>query len=195
MARSSRRRAAGDSVLPNPYDASGKARSHEWVHEDRRGCPRCTFCAMKETVKECETRRRFLYVPRILQSHVLRSWCSTSFTYNLPLQSRAPSAATSKLDQSMSDQLPDQTVFASLLDRPSPLLRAWAIHTRQEHGQRALFRPNSPPPCAYGLRAFLDIGRYPRSSQLLRADHRLESSCTFCGGGRTTPMLLHSLLR
>src|SRR5271156_1839268 len=73
--------------------------------------------------------------------------------------------ATSKLDRSTSDLLPDQSAFASLLDRPSPSLPASAMSTQQERGHRALFRPDRPPPCAYGPRAFPDRPRYHHSSQ------------------------------
>src|SRR5271167_3604977 len=103
--------------------------------------------------------------------------------------------ATSELDRSTSDLLPGQSAFASLLDRPSPSLPASAMRTQQERGQRALFRPDHPPPCVYGLRAFLDRARYHRSSHSIRADRRWESSCTFCAEGRTIPALLRPVLR
>src|SRR4051812_27299687 len=109
--------------------------------------------------------------------------------------SRIKHSLTSKMDQSTSDQLRDLTVFASLVDRQSPSLPKLGIHTRQERGRRALFRPAPPPPYAYAMPAFRDRARYHQSSRSLRADRRCESSYTFFAGDRKTPTLLHSRLR
>src|SRR6202035_4792249 len=100
-----------------------------------------------------------------------------------------------EMDLSTSDPLRDLTVFASLLDRQSPSLPKLGIHTRQERGRRALFRPPPQPPYAYATPVFHDRARYHQSSRSLRADRRWESSCTFFAGDRKTPTLLHSGLR
>src|SRR5260370_38006447 len=98
------------------------------------------------------------------------------------------------MDLSTSNPLQDLTVFASLLDRQSPSLPKLGIHTQQERGQRALFRPAPRPPYAYATPVFHDRARCHQSSRSLRADRRSESSCTFFAWDRKTPTLLHSRL-
>src|SRR5450755_102170 len=110
-------------------------------------------------------------------------------------QEKRHEPAISKPDQSRSGQSPGQTVFASLLDRPSPSLPASGTHRLQEHGPQALSRLGSPPPYAYGPPASPDRARYHRSSRSLHADRRRESFCTFCAGDRTNPTSLHRVLR